>query len=139
MIPPEASLLRVYTKAIEKCHGVPLYRAIVEAARSRHMAGASVFPVELGYGTHRQLHDIASEYASFEIPIIVEIVDAAERIAELVAEIETMVSEGLVVVSPASVPVIPTGPNASRSIHRNGRQTHRRARGEFLNRRAPLI
>ncbi len=103
MIPPEASLLRVYTKAIEKCHGVPLYRAIVEAARSRHMAGASVFPVELGYGTHRQLHDIASEYASFEIPIIVEIVDAAERIAELVAELETMVSEGLVVVSPASV------------------------------------
>ena len=50
MIPPEASLLRVYSKAIEKWHGVPLYRAIVEAARQRHLAGASVFPVELGYG-----------------------------------------------------------------------------------------
>ena len=103
MIPPEASLLRVYSKAIEKWHSVPLYRAIVEAARSRHLAGASVFPVELGYGSHRQLHDITNEYASFDIPIVVEIVDAAERIAELVAELETMVREGLVVVSPARV------------------------------------
>ena len=103
MIPPEASLVRVYCKAIEKWHGVALYRAIVEVARRRHLAGASVFPVELGYGSHRQLHDIASEYASFDIPIVVEIVDAAARIAELVAELETMVSEGLVVVSPARV------------------------------------
>ena len=103
MIPPEASLLRVYSKAIEKWHGVPLYRAIVEAARRRHLAGASVFPVELGYGSHRQLHDMASEYASFDIPVVVEIVDAAERVAGLVAELETMVSEGLVTVSPARV------------------------------------
>jgi PII-like signaling protein len=103
MIPPEASLLRVYSKAIEKWHGVPLYRAIVEEARRRHLAGASVFPVELGYGSHRQLHDMASEYAFFDIPVVVEIVDAAERVAGLVAELETMVSEGLLTVSPASV------------------------------------
>jgi PII-like signaling protein len=103
MVPPEASLLRVYSKAIEKWHGVPLYRAIVEAARRRHLAGASVFPVELGYGSHRQLHDMANEYTFFEIPVVVEIVDAAERIAELVAELSTMVSEGLVTVSPARV------------------------------------
>ncbi len=103
MIPPEASLLRVYSKAVEKWHGVPLCRAIVEAARSRHMAGASVFPVEIGYGSHRRLHDIANEYASFDIPIVVEVVDASERVAGLVVELETMVSEGLVVVSPARV------------------------------------
>jgi len=103
MVPPEASLVRVYCKAIEKWHGVALYRAIVEVARRRHLASASVFPVELGYGSHRQLHDIASEYASFDIPIVVEIVDTAERARELVAELETMVSEGLVVVSPARV------------------------------------
>jgi PII-like signaling protein len=103
MIPAQASVLRVYCKAIEKWHGLPLYRAIVETARRRHMAGASVFPVELGYGSHRHLHDIASEYTSFDIPIVVEIVDAAERVAELVEELDTMVSEGLLVVSPARV------------------------------------
>ncbi len=103
MIPPEATLLRVYSKAIEKWHGVPLYRAIVESARRRHLAGASVFPVELGYGSHRQLHDVTSEYASFDMPIVVEIVDAAERIAELVSDLDTMVGEGLVVLNQARV------------------------------------
>jgi PII-like signaling protein len=103
MIPLQASLLRVYSKATEKSHGVPLYRAIVEAARRRHLAGASVFPVELGYGSHRQLHDVASEYASFDIPIVVEIIDAFDRVAELVAELESMVGEGLVVLSQARV------------------------------------
>jgi PII-like signaling protein len=103
MIPTEATLLRVHSKAIEKSHGVALYRAIVETARSRHLAGASVFSVELGYGSHRHLHDAASEYASFEIPITVEIVDAPERIAGLAAELESMVGEGLIVLSRASV------------------------------------
>jgi PII-like signaling protein len=103
MIPPEARLVRVYCNAIEKWHGKPLYRAIVELARHRGLAGASVFPVELGYGAHRQLHDITSEYASFEIPILVEIVDAVERVAGLVGEFESMVGEGLIAVSPARV------------------------------------
>ena len=103
MIPPLASFVRVYCNANEKWRGKPLYRAIVEIARHRHMAGASVFPVEIGYGAHRQVHDITSEYASFDIPIVVEIVDSAERIADLVGELEAMVGEGLVVVSPARV------------------------------------
>jgi len=99
MIPRQANLLRLYSNANEKWQGVPLYRAVVEAARRRKLAGASVFPVELGYGAHRQIHDLASEYSSFEIPIVVEIVEAAERIGALVAELETMVSEGLIVVN----------------------------------------
>jgi PII-like signaling protein len=110
MIPRQANLLRVYVKAIEKWHREPLYRAIVEEARRRHLAGASVFPVELGYGSHRRLHDISSEYSSFDIPIVVEIVDAAERVAELVAELQTMVGEGLVVVSQARVHRYSDGP-----------------------------
>jgi PII-like signaling protein len=103
MIPREASLLRVYLNACEKWQRMPLYRAVVEAARHRKLAGASVFPVELGFGAHRQIHDITSEYSSFDIPIVVEIVDAAERVLPLAGELETMVSEGLVVVSPAQV------------------------------------
>jgi PII-like signaling protein len=103
MIPPEASLLRLYLNASDKWRGTPLYRTAVEAARRLRLAGASVFSVDLGYGEHRQIHDIASEYSSFDIPIVVEVVDAAERVLALAGELETMVSEGLVVVSPARV------------------------------------
>jgi PII-like signaling protein len=97
MISPKTILLRVYLTTVERWHGVPLYRAVVETARQRRLAGASVFPVELGYGSHRRLHDIASEYSSFDIPIVVEIVDRAEQVAGLLTELGTMISEGLAV------------------------------------------
>jgi PII-like signaling protein len=103
MIPRAASLLRLYFTANEKWQGVPLYRAVVETARRLGLAGASVFPVDMGFGARRELHDIASEYSSFDIPIVVEMIDADERVAALVAELETMVGEGLVVVNPAYV------------------------------------
>ena len=98
-----ATLLRFYCKASEKWQGHPLYRAVVEAARRSKLAGASVFPIEAGYGAHRQVHDIASEYTSFHIPIVVEIIDSAEQVQLLTAELETMASEGLVVLCPVDV------------------------------------
>ena len=100
MMPARATLLRFYCKASEKWQGQPLYRAVVEAARRLKLAGASVFPVEAGYGAHRELHDIASEYSSFHIPIVVESVDSSERVQLLTAELGTIVSEGLVVLRP---------------------------------------
>jgi PII-like signaling protein len=103
MTPERATLLRFYCKASEKWRGGPLYRAVVEAARRLELAGASVFPVEAGYGAHREFHDIASEYSSFHIPIVVEIADSAERVQLLMAELETIVSEALVVLSPVEV------------------------------------
>jgi PII-like signaling protein len=103
MVTGTATLLRFYCKASERSRGHPLYRVVVEAARRLQLAGASVFPVEAGFGTHRELHDIASEYSSFHIPIVVELVDSAERIQLLLTELETIVSEGLVVLCPVDV------------------------------------
>jgi len=103
MIPHEAALLRVYLNVNDKWHRVELFRAVVEAARRFSMAGASVFPVELGYGVHRQIHDAASEYSSFELPIMVELIDAAEKVKQFQAELQTMIGEGLAVLSPARV------------------------------------
>lgn len=97
----EAGYLRVYSRVTEKSDGVPVYRAIVEAARRRHLAGASVFPVVLGYGSHGELHDLENEYASFDMPIVVEVVDAADRLRALVADLDAIVGEGVVVLSQA--------------------------------------
>lgn len=145
MIPREASLLRLYSKANASCAGGPVYRAVVETARRSKLAGASVFPVELGYGAHRWIHDQTSDYSSFDIPIVVEIVDVAERVAALMGELDTMVCEGLIVVrpvqvfryahatertegiSPASTPGQPTRPG--RVAHEEG-QTPMKIEGE---------
>jgi PII-like signaling protein len=103
MLTGTATLLRFYCKASERWRGHPLYRAVVEAARRSQLAGASVFPVEAGFGTHRALHDIASEYSSFDIPIVVELVESADRIQLLLNELETMAADGLVVLCPVEV------------------------------------
>jgi len=99
-IPREAALLRIYLNLNDKYHRGDLYRAIVERARRFPMAGASVFPVELGFGTHRRIHDTASEYSSFEIPIVVELIDAAEKVKQFGEELQTIVGEGLAVSQP---------------------------------------
>jgi PII-like signaling protein len=103
MIPTAASLLRIYLNVNERWHGAPLYRAIVEKARALKLAGASVFPVELSYGAHRQLHDAESDYTSYDIPVVIEIVDAPEKVEALRGELDAMVGEGLVVWAPVHV------------------------------------
>jgi PII-like signaling protein len=103
MIPHEAALLRVYLNANDKCQRVELYRAVVEAARRFQLAGASVFPVELGYGVHRRIHDVASEYSSFEIPIVIELIDETEKVKRFADELHTMIGEGLAVLHPVRV------------------------------------
>lgn len=102
MNPGPAVLLRMYLNAEDSAGGMPLYRAAVETARRRGLAGASVFPVEMGFGVHRHIHDLASEYSS-SIPIVVELAEDPERIAAVAAELESMLRGGLVVVSPAWV------------------------------------
>lgn len=103
MIPPEASLLRIYLNASDRWHHKPLYQAVVETARALDLAGASVFGVELSYGANRRLRDARSEYTSFDVPVVVEVVDAPDRVEALVAEVGAMVHEGLVTVSPVRV------------------------------------
>lgn len=103
MTTPEASLLHIYLRANARWRGVPLYRAIVEKARASRMAGASVFGVELSFGAHHHLHDAASEYTSYDIPVVIEIVDAPGRVATLTEELGDMIAEGLAVARAADV------------------------------------
>jgi PII-like signaling protein len=103
MIPPEASLLRIYLNANDRWHHRSLYQAVVEKARAMDLAGASVFGVELSFGANQQLRDAKSEYRFVDIPVVVEVVDAPERIEALLLELSTMIGEGLVTISPVRV------------------------------------
>lgn len=103
MIPIEATLLRMYLNGNDRRHGKPLYRAVVETARSLHLAGASVFLVDLCYGAHRQIHDAKSDYSSFAIPVVLDFVDAAAKLDAFLVEVDAMVGEGLVVLRPVRV------------------------------------
>ena len=102
-IPPQATLLRLFLNANDRLKGKALYRLVVETSRAMHLAGASVFLVDFSYGAHQRIRDARSEYLSFDIPVVVEIIDSGEKIGRLQAELDSLIGEGLVVTRPVEV------------------------------------
>src|SRR5262245_28871695 len=95
-IPEEGYLLRVYIGESDTWQGKPLYEAIVLKARELHLAGATVLRGPMGFGANSRLHTAKILRLSEDLPMIVEMIDAKEKIDELMPHIDTMVQEGLV-------------------------------------------
>jgi PII-like signaling protein len=102
-LPSEAERLRIYVDETDKFEGRPLYEVIVEQARRRGMAGATVMRGALGFGAHSRIHTAKILRLSEDLPMIVEIVDKPERIAEFLPELDAMIGEGLVTVDKVRV------------------------------------
>src|SRR3990170_1631054 len=102
-IPTDGKLLRIFIGEADKWHGRPLYEAILEEARRRGLAGATVWKGFMGFGAHSRLHTAKILRLSQDLPIIIEIVDSAERIEEFMPQLEDMVQEGLVTLERAEV------------------------------------
>ncbi len=99
----EAELLRIFIGESDKHGGRPLYEVIVKMARERGLAGATVLRGVLGFGATSRLHTAKILRLSEDLPIVVEIVDEPGRIAEFVAELDTIIKEGLVTLEKARV------------------------------------
>ena len=95
-IPQDGYLLRIFIGESDRWHGTPLYEAIVMKARELHVAGATVIRGPMGFGANSRLHTTKILRLSEDLPMIVEIVDAKEKIDELMPHIDEMVQEGLV-------------------------------------------
>ncbi len=95
-IPEDALLLRIFIGEDDKYKGRPLYRVIVEAAREQDLAGATVFRGPLGFGKSSRLHTAKILRLSEDLPLIIEIVDAGEKIEAFVKQLDGMVGGGLV-------------------------------------------
>ena len=95
-LPSEAELLRVFIGENDKVGGRPLYEAIVEEARRRGMAGATVLRGTLGFGAHSRIHSAKILRLSEDLPMVIEIVDKPERIAEFLPDLDKLITEGLV-------------------------------------------
>ena len=80
----------------DKYKGRPLYEAIVEDARRRGLAGATVLHGAAGFGAHSRIHTAKILRLSEDLPIVIEIVDKPERIAEFLPVLDDMIEEGLV-------------------------------------------
>ena len=113
-IPTEGKLLRVFVGEADHWHGRPLYEAIVEEARKRGLAGATVWKGFMGFGAHSRMHTAKILRLSADLPVVIEIVDAAEKIEAFLPDLDEMVQEGLVTLERAEV-ILYRGPEKPRS------------------------
>jgi hypothetical protein len=94
----EGKLLRIFIGESDTWHGKPLYQAIVERVRELGLAGATVVRGIEGFGAHSHLHTSRILRLSEDLPVVIEMVDTAERIDAVIPLLDEMVSEGLVTI-----------------------------------------
>ena len=102
-VPTEAQLLRVFVGERDKHGDKPAFEAIVEAARRRGLAGATVLRGLLGFGAHSQVHSAKLLRLSEDLPVVIEIVDSEKKIADFLPVLDGIVQEGLVTLEKVQV------------------------------------
>lgn len=94
----EGKLLRIFVGESDRWEGRPLYESIVHRVHALGGAGVTVLRGIEGFGAHSRIHTARILRLSQDLPILIEIVDTAERIDALLPELDAMIREGLVTI-----------------------------------------
>ncbi len=102
-IPRDAVLLRIFFGEDDKYKRLPLHEAIVLKAREMHLAGATVLRGHAGFGHSSRIHTTKILRLSEDLPVVVEIVDAQDRIDVFLPVLDQMMSGGLITIEKVQV------------------------------------
>ena len=102
-LPSDAKLLRIFIGEAARFDGRPLYEAIVLKAREMGLHGATVLRGPMGFGKSSRLHTAKILRLSADLPLVIEIVDAREKIDAFLPILEGMMSSGLITLEKVQV------------------------------------
>jgi hypothetical protein len=103
ILPEEGQLLRIFIGESDKYEKQPLYEWIVKKARETGLAGATVFRGLQGYGASSRLHTAKLLRLSSDLPIVIEIVDTADKIEKFMPLIDEAIQNGLATLEKATI------------------------------------
>jgi PII-like signaling protein len=92
----ERTLMRIHIGESDKWHGRPLYEAIVEMLRKDGFSGVTVLRGVAGYGGSSVYHTSKILRLSQDLPIVLEVIEATERIETILPRLDEMVDGGLI-------------------------------------------
>jgi PII-like signaling protein/nucleotide-binding universal stress UspA family protein len=96
-------MLQIFVGEADRSEGRPVYEIIVERLRQLDLAGATVFPGELGFGAAGHLHAASHRPWSHDRPTVITVVDTAEAIQRAVDGVTDLVANGLIVTSDVEI------------------------------------
>ncbi len=109
----EARLLRIFISSTDKFKHLPLYEVVVYAAKRYGLAGATVLKGFMGFGSSSIIHSQKLWEVTEKLPIVIEIVDEAEKIDEFVETIlpyfDILPKGGLITIEKATIVLHKTG------------------------------
>ena len=97
-----ATMIRLHFGEDDRWQDKPLHEAILEEARRHDLAGVTVYRGIEGYGASSRIHR-RHLLTSSDMPVMVSIIDAREKIEQFLPTLEAMVDEGMIAVSPVEV------------------------------------
>lgn len=92
----EALLIRVYVSENDKKEGKLVYEHIVEEANKAGISGVTVLRGILGYGAKHHIHSAKLLRLSDNLPLVVEIIDMAEKIEAFFPVLQRCMKDGLI-------------------------------------------
>ncbi len=101
----DKKLLRIFIGEADTYEGRPLYQAIMETLREEGVAGATVLRGVEGFGKSSLLHTSNLLRMSGDLPLLIECIDTADKIEEILPTLDEMMEDGLVTLQDVDVRV----------------------------------
>jgi PII-like signaling protein len=96
-------LIRIFIGENERVRGRPLHEVIVLKAKELGLAGATVLKGSEGFGAHSRVEGKRPLKLSVDATLVIEIIDHPDRIAKAVPALESLVTQGLIVIEDVEV------------------------------------
>jgi PII-like signaling protein len=88
-----AKLLRIHVGEADRVRHKPLYETLVAEARAAGLAGATVLRGIESFGASSVVHRSRLVELSEDLPVVVEIVDAEEKVRAFLERIDPLLTE----------------------------------------------
>src|SRR5580658_5171643 len=99
----KAKMMRIFLGEADRWNEEPLYDAIVKRLRTMDIAGATVYRGILGYGVKGETHKQNLLHTSRDLPVMIAVVEAEEKLNQAAEAVEQMLQDGLIVVSDVDI------------------------------------
>jgi hypothetical protein len=107
-----AKKVTIYVNEDSKApHDGPLHQAVLQFLMKSGVSGATAMRAMAGFGVHHVLHTPRIELMAEHLPVLVEFVESAAKVEEILPALAEIVTDGMIEVQDTTVIKIGAGRN----------------------------